>query len=93
MQPAILPRAGTITKLEAELLTEPKTRLVIEPRAELAIEPGIELVIEPKARLAAKARARPAETEKSSIFITFITIINISLSGLHNLIRIYNDKK
>lgn len=85
MWPAIALEAGIVTKPEAKSLKEPEIRLAIELVAEPAIEPEVGLVIEPG--------ARPAKIEKSLVLITSITIINISSSGLHNLIRTYSDKK
>lgn len=78
-------RAEIVTKLEAKSLIEPKTRPVTKPRAKPAIEPG--------AGLATKPGARPVEIEELLIFIASITIINVSLSRLHDLIGIYNNKK
>lgn len=79
------PRALTVTELRAESLTEPGAELKIEPRA----GPETELEVGP----AIKPGIKPAEIEELLVLIAFITVINVSLSELHDLIKTYNDKK
>lgn len=78
-------RAKIVTKLEAKSL--------IEPKAKPATKPRTKPIIEPRTRLATKPRAKPAEIEELLISIASITIINVSLSRLYNLIGIYSNKK
>lgn len=77
----------------ARTITEPGMRPATKPGLELAIELGAGATMESRAGLATKSGARPTDIEKSLVPIVFIIIINISTSGLHNLIRTYSNKK
>lgn len=79
------PGAEIVIELEAKLLTEPKARPAIEPGVKPAMEPGAGPTLEQE--------IRSAETKELLVFIAFIIIINISSSGLHDLIKTYNNKK
>lgn len=74
-----------ITLLEVKMVTELGAKSLIEPRLRPAIESKVEPAMKPKVKL--------AEIEESSVSIAFIIVINVSLNGLHNLIKIYNNKK
>lgn len=64
-----------------------------EPGAGLATELEAGLATEPVAGPTTELRVGPADTKKSLVLIAFITIINISTSRLHNMIKTYSDKK
>lgn len=74
-------------------IIEPKAEPIIEAKAGPLMKPGMGLATEPRVRPVTEPKAKLVDIKKLLIFIAFITIINISTSKLHNLIKSYSDKK
>lgn len=85
--------ARTVTEPEAKSLTELVPRLVIEPRADPVTKLEEGPATGPRAQPAIKLKARLVDIKKLLVSIVSIIIINFSISRLHNLIKIYSDKK
>lgn len=77
----------------AEIITKPKEKLLRKSQVKLAKEPKMKLVMKQKTGQTMELEIKPAKTKKSLVSKISITILNISLSGLHDLIKTSNNKK
>lgn len=93
MWPIMTPEAETVTELGVESLIDPGEGPNTESETRLTIERGAGPTKELRAGPVMEPGAKPAETKESLVTITSITIINVSSSGLHELIRTYSDEK
>lgn len=84
---------GTITEPGAESLIELEVGLVIKPGVRPTMKLKVGPATEPWAGPATEPGVGLVDKEELLVTIVSIIIINVDTSGLHNLIRIYNDKK